>query len=93
MYKFNNSIILMDIHSIKHNKYYCRNANAIKHFGIVVNICTFILHSFQILPVVEGPGGRVARIGGYGELFFVQGGGWLHIYVCEGGVGVFVCCR
>jgi len=29
MYKLNNSIILMDIHNIKHNKYYRLNANAI----------------------------------------------------------------
>jgi hypothetical protein len=66
MYKLNNSVILMDIHTIKHNKYYRLNANSIKQFGIVVNICTFtcILHSFMILPVVEGPRGRVARIGG-----------------------------
>ena len=34
---------LMDIRNIKHNKYYRLNANAIKYFGIVVNICTCIL--------------------------------------------------
>ena len=71
MYELNNSIILMDIHTIKHNKYYCFNANdnanaianAIKHYKNV-NICAVMLHSFLILPVVEGPRGGVARTGG-----------------------------